>query len=153
MIEDRSALDQHLAIVEHQRRHPPQRIVRRDLVGIAERRPRPMLERQIIEMQRNSHAADERGIELADQDHGFLMYLERIYSAACQSFPLAQLGKQCLAPSLLNLFPLFRGERSKPEPTGRANARPMTGSARVWGEGRGTAHIWRDSRVGWIATR
>jgi hypothetical protein len=71
MVEDRRALDQHLAVVEHQRRHPPQRIIGRYLVGIAECRPRPMLERQIIEPQRNSHAADEGGVELADQDHGF----------------------------------------------------------------------------------
>jgi len=69
MIEDRRALDQHLAVVEHQRRHPAQRIVGRDLVGVAECRPRPMLEWQIIEPQRDPYAPHERGIELADQDH------------------------------------------------------------------------------------
>jgi hypothetical protein len=33
MIEDRGALDQHLAAVEHRRRHPPQRIIRCDLLA------------------------------------------------------------------------------------------------------------------------
>ena len=47
IIQDRRALDQRLAAVEHQRRHPAQRIIRRDLVALAEGRPRPVLERQI----------------------------------------------------------------------------------------------------------
>src|SRR4051812_2259976 len=59
MIEDCRALDQHFAVVEHQRWHSAQRIVGRDLVGIAEGRPRPMLERQTVEPQCNSDAADK----------------------------------------------------------------------------------------------
>src|SRR5258708_26272795 len=53
----------------HRRRHPPQRIERRDLVAIAEGRPRPVLEWQTIKPQRDRHAAHEGGIILADQDH------------------------------------------------------------------------------------
>jgi hypothetical protein len=70
IVEDRRALDHRLAVVQHQRRHPPQRIVGHDLVAVAERRPRPMLEGDIIELQRNADATDEGGIELADEDHG-----------------------------------------------------------------------------------
>jgi hypothetical protein len=36
MIQDRAALDQHLAAVEHQRRHPAQRIERRQFFRVAE---------------------------------------------------------------------------------------------------------------------
>jgi hypothetical protein len=44
---------------------------RRDLVGIAEGRPRPVLEGEPIQPQRNRDAPHERGVILADQDHGF----------------------------------------------------------------------------------
>src|SRR5437764_1452803 len=54
-------------------RLPPQRIIRRDFVGIAKRRPRPVLERQAIKAQRNRGAADEGGVVLADQEHGTLV--------------------------------------------------------------------------------
>ena len=64
-----SALDQHLAIVQHQRRHAPQRIEACHLLGIAEGRPGSMLERHAVEPQRDGHAPDERGIVLPDQDH------------------------------------------------------------------------------------
>jgi len=70
IVQNSRALDQHLAAAKHQRRHPPQRIVRRDLVAIAEGRPRPVLEGQLIKPQRNRDAADEGGVVLADQDHG-----------------------------------------------------------------------------------
>jgi len=51
--------DQRLAAVQHQRRYPPQRIERRDLVGIAESRPRPVLEGEAVEPQRDGDAAGE----------------------------------------------------------------------------------------------
>src|SRR6476620_207203 len=70
IIQDHRALDQRLAIVEHQRRHPPQRIIRRDLVGIAKGGPRPMRVGDAIEPHRDGDAADEGGIVLADQEHG-----------------------------------------------------------------------------------
>ena len=70
IVEDRRALEQRLAVVAHQCRHPPQRIEQRDLVGIGEGRPRAMLERQVIEPQRNRDAADKGRVVLADQDHG-----------------------------------------------------------------------------------
>src|SRR5882724_5909657 len=69
IIQDRRTFDQDLAILEHQRRHPPQRIERRDLVGIAEGRPWPVLEGKAVKLERNRHAPGERGIILADQDH------------------------------------------------------------------------------------
>jgi len=75
IIEDRGAFDQHFAVLEHQRRHPPQRIERRDPVTFAKGRPRPVLERKAIQPQRNRHAPGERGIILADQDHGVLSTL------------------------------------------------------------------------------
>jgi hypothetical protein len=70
IIQDRRALDQRLAAIQHQRRHPPQRIERCDPVGLAKGRPRPVLERQAIQPQRNGNAADEGGVVLADQEHG-----------------------------------------------------------------------------------
>ena len=57
-------------MIEHQRRHPPQRIILRDFVGIAKGRPRPVLERQAVKPQRDGGTADEGGVVLADQDHG-----------------------------------------------------------------------------------
>jgi hypothetical protein len=69
IIQDHRALDQRLAIVQHQRRHPPQRVIRRDLVGIAERRPRLVLEGDAIEPHGDGGAADKGGVELADQEH------------------------------------------------------------------------------------
>src|SRR5450631_3544720 len=75
IIEYRGAFDQHLAVLEHQRRHPPQRIERRDLVTFAKGRPRPVLESKAIQPQRNRHAPGEWGIVLADQDHGVLRAL------------------------------------------------------------------------------
>src|SRR5207253_7060276 len=69
MIQDHRALDQRLAAVQHQRRHPPQRIIGRDLVGIAEGRPRLVLEGDAIQPHGDGDAADEGGVVLADQDH------------------------------------------------------------------------------------
>jgi hypothetical protein len=59
IIQDRRALDQRLAAIQHQRRHPPQRIEDCDLVAVAEGRPRPVLEGQAVEPQCNRCAADE----------------------------------------------------------------------------------------------
>ena len=73
MIQDHRALDQRLAIVKHQRRHPPQRIIGRDLVGIAEGRPRLVLEGDAVEPHGDGDAADEGGVVLADEDHGGLL--------------------------------------------------------------------------------
>src|SRR3954453_5005662 len=70
IIEDDRALDQRLAVVEHQSRYAPQRIIGRDLVGIAEGRPRLVLEGEPVEPQRNRDATDKGGIILADQEHG-----------------------------------------------------------------------------------
>jgi hypothetical protein len=64
------AVLQHATIVQNQRRYARQRIVGPDLVGIAEGGPWFVLERQPVERQCNSHAPDERGIILTDQDHG-----------------------------------------------------------------------------------
>jgi hypothetical protein len=69
MIQDHRALDQRLTVIEHQRRHPPQRIIGCDLVGIAEGRPWLVLESDAIQPHGDGDAADEGGIELADQDH------------------------------------------------------------------------------------
>src|SRR4051794_35520057 len=73
IIEDERALDQRLAVVEHQRRHAAQRIIGRDLVGVAEGRPRSVLEGEAVKPQRNRDAADEGGVVLADQEHGFAL--------------------------------------------------------------------------------
>src|SRR6185369_653019 len=58
IIQDHRALNQRLAAVKHQRRHPPQRVIRRDLVGVAEGRPRLVLEGDAIEPHRDGDAAD-----------------------------------------------------------------------------------------------
>src|SRR5882724_11837958 len=70
IIQDRGTFDQDFTVLEHQRRHPPQRIERRDLVGVAKGRPRPVLKGEAVKLERNRHAPGERGIILADQDHG-----------------------------------------------------------------------------------
>src|ERR1700676_1912646 len=70
IIQDPRALDQRLAAIQHQRRHSAQRIERRDLVAVAEGRPRPVLEGETIKPHRNRDAADEGGVVLADQDQG-----------------------------------------------------------------------------------
>ena len=59
VVHDGVAVDQRLAVVEHQDRHTRQGVVGADTVGIAEHRPRPVLERQAIERQRNADAAHE----------------------------------------------------------------------------------------------
>jgi len=93
IIQDRRALDQRLATIEHQRRHPPQRIERRDLVSLAEGRPRPVLERQTIKPQRNRHAANKGGVVLADQDHALAQVsLSENNEALCSESPLRQIG-------------------------------------------------------------
>jgi hypothetical protein len=70
-IENGVALDQRLArVAQDKRRHAHQRIVLRDLVGIAEHRPWLVLERQTIEPHRDGDAARERAVKLADQNHG-----------------------------------------------------------------------------------
>jgi hypothetical protein len=116
IIEDRGALDQRLAIVQHQRRHPAQRIVWRNLVGIAERRPRPMLERQLIQPQRERDTAHEGGVVLADQDHrGFpngeehalLLRGERCRSSESFERDSIDLGKH---PDLLTSIPAHHPE-------------------------------------------
>ena len=71
IVEDRSRIDQRLVAVEHQRRHPPQRIIGRDLVGVAEGRPRLVIEGDAVKSQRNRDATDEGGVELANEKHGF----------------------------------------------------------------------------------
>ena len=38
--------------------------------GVAERRPRPVLEFDAVKPHRDGNAADKGGVELADQDHG-----------------------------------------------------------------------------------
>src|SRR4029077_20004425 len=58
IIEDRRALDQCFAIVQNQRRHPAQRIEGRDLITLAEGRPRTMLEAEAIEPHRDCDTAD-----------------------------------------------------------------------------------------------
>ena len=60
VIEHQVALDQHIPIVEDQRRHPHKRIVLAYLVGIAKHAPRPMFEGNSVEGQRDTDAADER---------------------------------------------------------------------------------------------
>ena len=50
VVQDGSALDQRLAVVEHQRRDPSQRVEGRDPVRVAEGRPRPMLERHAVQV-------------------------------------------------------------------------------------------------------
>src|SRR5262249_46651409 len=57
--------------VEHQRRHATQWIIRRDLLGIAKRRPWSALETNAIKPHRNRGAADEGRVVLADKEHGF----------------------------------------------------------------------------------
>jgi hypothetical protein len=69
-IENHGRIDQGGSVVEHQRRDPPQRIIWRDQLGVAEGRPRLVLEVEAVEPQRNGHATDERRIILADEDHG-----------------------------------------------------------------------------------
>src|SRR5437763_6831376 len=69
IIQDRRALDQWLAAIEHKRRHPAQRIIRRYFVGIAKGRPGLMLEGQSIKPQRNCDTTDEGRVVLADKDH------------------------------------------------------------------------------------
>ena len=68
-IDHTGAVDEHLAIVEHQGRHPHQRVEGADLLAIGENGPRAMLERQAVERERDADAAHEGRIILADQDH------------------------------------------------------------------------------------
>jgi hypothetical protein len=70
MIEDDVAVEQHVAVVEHQGGHAGERIVGADLVGIGEGRPGTVLERQAVEHERDADAADEGRVVLADEDHG-----------------------------------------------------------------------------------
>jgi hypothetical protein len=70
IIQDRRALDQRLAVIQHQRRHPAQRVERRDLVTFAEGRPRPVFEGKAVKPERDSDATDEGRVVLADEDHG-----------------------------------------------------------------------------------
>jgi len=72
IVEHGVAVDQHRPVVEHQGGHARERIVGADLVRIGERRPGTMLEREIVERQRDADAADERRVVLADEDHGRL---------------------------------------------------------------------------------
>src|SRR5215470_7842480 len=69
IVEDDVTVDQHDAVVEHERRDAGERIVGPDLLRIGEGRPGPMLERQAVERERDADAADERGVVLADEDH------------------------------------------------------------------------------------
>ncbi len=48
IVQDGVAFDQHLAVIEDQRRHTRQRVVGANLVGVAEGRPRTVLERHFI---------------------------------------------------------------------------------------------------------
>ncbi len=69
IIQNRSAFDQHFAVVEHQRRHAHQRIVDREFLGVAEGRPRRVLERNAVKPQRERDPPHEWGIVLTDQVH------------------------------------------------------------------------------------
>src|SRR5581483_5297226 len=69
IIEDDAALDQRLAAVEHQGRYPSQRIIGRDQIGIAEGRPRLVLEGDAVQPHRDGDAAHEGRVVLADQKH------------------------------------------------------------------------------------
>ena len=77
IVQDAVALDQHLAVIQHQRRHAHERVVGADLVRIGEHRPRPMLEGAGLQRQRDADAAHERQVVLADQDHGCSHCLSR----------------------------------------------------------------------------
>ena len=70
IVENNVALGQHVAVVEHQRRHPRQRIVWPDLLGIAEGRPRFVLEGEAVEPHGDADPAHIGQIILSDEDHG-----------------------------------------------------------------------------------
>ncbi len=105
MVEDAVALDQRLTIVQHQRRHPGQRVVRADLLRIAEHRPRPLLEGQAVQRQGDADAADEGRIILADQDHGAALRTGRSRRAPrTKPLPGPRIGRErrrCSAPNRL----------------------------------------------------
>ena len=71
MIEDGKALDQHLAAVENQRRHPEKRVIGPDLLRVSECRPRLVLIGDAVEAHGYGDPAHEGGIVLADKDHHF----------------------------------------------------------------------------------
>ena len=73
IIQNAVAFDQRLARVQHQRRHPGERIIGPELVRIAERRPGPVAERQAIKRQRNADTANKGRVILANQDHGWTL--------------------------------------------------------------------------------
>jgi hypothetical protein len=72
VIQDRRTLDQHLAIIQQQRRHAPQRVQRDEPIGIAEGGPGAMLVAQTEDVERDGNAPHERRIVLPDQDHRIL---------------------------------------------------------------------------------
>jgi len=85
IVQDHRALDQRLAVIEHQRRHPPQRIVRRDFVGIAKGRPRPVFECDAVQPRRDGDTADEGGGRIGRSGSWALMidYHQFIWDKSC----------------------------------------------------------------------
>src|SRR4051794_3138324 len=105
IIQDRRALDQRLAAIEHKRRHPAQRIIRRDLVRIAKSGPGLMLERQSVKPQRNPDAPDKGGVVLANEDHDIKYTLLRcIKHANCTPSLLIVILRESGVSSTLRHF-------------------------------------------------
>jgi len=86
---DGEAFDEYATVVQHQRWYPQEWIVGPDLLRIAEDRPRTMLEGDAVKPHGDAGATDERGIELADEDHGDV--LRRARKLAWRSVP----DKEC----------------------------------------------------------
>ena len=70
-VQDARALDQHFTVIEHQRRHPPQRDLLDELFRIAERRPRPVIVGEPVNPQRHRNPPHERRVIPPDQNHRF----------------------------------------------------------------------------------
>jgi hypothetical protein len=68
MVEHGDAVDQHLAIVENEGGDAAEGVELGDPLGVAEARPRAVLEVDAIEPQGDADAADVGRIELADED-------------------------------------------------------------------------------------
>ena len=70
VVDDRGAINQHIAIVQDQGRDPDQGVHRLHLIRIAENRPGLVFERHLIQRQGDADTAGEGAVVLADQDHG-----------------------------------------------------------------------------------
>jgi hypothetical protein len=71
MVKNDVTIDQHVARIEHERRHPDERVVGPDLLSIAKDRPGPVRKWQVVKRERDADPANEGRVILADENHGW----------------------------------------------------------------------------------